>query len=409
MRRYLELWRLPSARLLIAMGIFGRLPAGVAPLALLLLVVGHTGSYTLGGAAVGVYGVATAVVAPLLGRFADRRGFTPVLVLTGLGYPLAVSGLVAVVVTDAPRALIFPAAIAAGGLLPLLTSSLRAIWTDITDRVGDDGVRQTAFALDAIAMEVVWIFGPVLVAGVVVVASPAFALVGAAVAGLIGSLAIAASKPSRRWRPRPMPVGTRRRNPLRARGMAPVLVASFALLFGTGSLEAAIPAFSAGHGVPAISGVLLAVWGVGSALGGLWFGSRRFRESPLGQYRWALLACAVGMTPLAFLGNAWLIGVVLFVGGSAIAPAITMQNSLVADLAPTGSLTEAFTWLTTVTFTAVAGGTAVGGVLVDHPGGVPIAFGLAAVTALVAWLVVSLPGISLRRPTPGREPLPSPG
>jgi predicted MFS family arabinose efflux permease len=111
------------------------------------------------------------------------------------------------------------------------------------------------------------------------------------------------------------------------------------------------------------------------------------------------------MAPLAFLGNAWLMGLVLFLGGSAIAPVITVQNGLVADLAPTGSLTEAFTWLTTVTYTAVAAGTAIGGALVDHSGGVPAALGLATATAVLGWLVVSVTGVGL--PGRGREPLPT--
>ena len=100
MRRYAELWRLPSAPLLIVAGIVGRLPGGIAPLALLLFLADRTGSYGVAGVAVGIYGLATAAVAPLLGRIADRRGFTAVLVGTGVGYPLAVGVLVFTALTD---------------------------------------------------------------------------------------------------------------------------------------------------------------------------------------------------------------------------------------------------------------------------------------------------------------------
>ncbi|GAA3396572.1 MFS transporter [Cryptosporangium minutisporangium] len=406
MRRYVELWRLPSAPLLIVAGIVGRLPGGIAPLALLLFLADRTGSYGVGGVAVGVYGLTTAAVAPLLGRLADRRGFTAVLVGTGLGYPLAVGILVFTALAEVPVVLMFLAAALAGALVPLLSSSLRAIWTDLTASADSDGsasgdsTRQTAFALDAIALEVVWMTGPVLVAAAVATTSatwgPVIALAGAGVAALVGSLAVAASRPSRRWRPRPVSSGTVRRNPLRARGMAPALVAAFALLFGTGAIEAAIAGFADGQGRPALSGVLLSVWSVGSAIGGLWFGAQRFAVPIVRQYRWTLAACALGFAPLAFLGNAWLIGVVLFLGGTAFAPAITVQNSLVAELAPRGTLTESFTWLTTVTYSAVAAGTAVGGVLVDRPGGVTAALLLAAVTAVAAWAIVAWPGTGLQ-------------
>lgn len=399
MRRYGELWRLPSAPLLILAGIVGRLPAGVAPLALLLFLADRTGSYGVGGIAVGLYGLATAATAPLLGRVADRHGFTLVLFATGIGYPLAVGLLVLAAVSGAPIPLVHLAAALAGALMPLLSSSLRALWTDVTDGQAGDTVRQTAFALDAIALEVVWMTGPVLVAAAIALSSasvgPVIALIGGGLAALVGSLSVAGSRPSRRWRPRPVPPGTRRHHPLRARGMAPTLVAAFALLFGTGAIEAAVAGFSDAHGMPALSGVLLSVWSVGSALGGLWFGAQRFVASTVTQYRWTLLACAIGVVPLAFLGNAWLIGGVLFLGGTAFAPAITVQNSLVAELAPAGTVTESFTWLTTVTYAAVAIGTAIGGTLVDLPGGVAAALLLAALSAMLAWAIAAWPGTSL--------------
>ncbi|WP_035858143.1 MFS transporter [Cryptosporangium arvum] len=396
MRQYAELWRLPSAPLLIVAGIVGRLPAGIAPLAILLFLADRTGSYGVGGIAVGVYGLATAAVAPLLGRFADRRGFTAVLIGTGVGYPLAVAVLVLTALSDAPLIAVYLAAGLAGTVVPLLNSTLRAIWTDLS---GSDATRQTAFALDAIALELVWMIGPVLVATFVALTSgtwgPVIALTGAGTAALIGSLAVAASRPSRRWRPRPTEPGTVRRTPLRARGMVPALVVAFALLFGTGAIEAAVAGFADAHGTPALSGVLLAVWSVGSAIGGLWFGAQRFAVPIVRQYRWTLAACAVGFAPLAFLGNAWLIGLVLFLGGTAFAPAITVQNSLVAELAPRGSLTESFTWLSTITYAAVAAGTAIGGLLVDRPGGVTAALLLAALAAAIAWAVAAAPGIGL--------------
>jgi MFS family permease len=398
-RRYGELWRLPSAPLLIVAGIFGRLPGGVAPLALLLFLADRTGSYAVGGVAVGIYGLSTAMTAPMMGRVADRRGFTPILFATGLGYPLAMVALVTAGLLGAPIMLVYLLAALTGSLMPLLSSSLRAIWTDLTHVPGQEAARQTAFALDAIALEVVWMTGPVLVSISVALSSatagPAIALIGAAVTGAIGSVTVALSRPSRRWQPRPVPAGNQRRNPLRARGMAPALVAAFALLFGTGAIEAAMAGFAGQQGQPALSGVLLAVWSIGSALGGVWFGAQKFASSSVTQYRWTLLACAIGWIPLAFLGSAWLIGAVLFIGGTAFAPAITVQNSLVAELAPAGTLTESFTWLSTVTYAAVAAGTAVGGALVDSPGGTTAALLLAAVTALAAWAVAAWPGTSL--------------
>jgi hypothetical protein len=62
---------------------------------------------------------------------------------------------------------------------------------------------------------------------------------------------------------------------------------------------------------------------------------------------------------------------------------------MVAELAPPGTLTEAFTWLTTFAFGASAIGSAVGGAVVERPRGVAAAFALAAAMPAVGWLVAS--------------------
>jgi hypothetical protein len=90
----------------------------------------------------------------------------------------------------------------------------------------------------------------------------------------------------------------------------------------------------------------------------------------------------------------------LLVAGMAIAPTMTIQNGLVAELALPGTLAEAFTWLTTVVFGASALGSAAGGAIVDLPGGVPTAFALVALSTAGAWLIASrLP--SRRKPGTG--------
>ena len=72
LRAYLTVWRLPSAPVLLLAGFAGRLPSAMVPLALLLMVQQQTGSYAVAGLASATHGIAMAVMAPLLGRLADR-------------------------------------------------------------------------------------------------------------------------------------------------------------------------------------------------------------------------------------------------------------------------------------------------------------------------------------------------
>jgi len=215
-----------------------------------------------------------------------------------------------------------------------------------------------------------------------------------AVLAVLGSLGIAASGAIRAWQPT-----TGERSGLfttvLAPGMPRVLLSGAAVMLGFGALEVAIPAFATANGTPGLSGALLALWALGSVIGGLWFGARVVSIALPVQYRWGLLAVTIGLAPLALVSSPWALGVLLFLGGSAIAPTLGAQNSLVGSIAPVHATTEAFTWLSTITVGSGALGAALGGALIEGPFGVPGALGLATVGAAVAVAVTLLPG---RRP-----------
>ena len=111
-----------------------------------------------------------------------------------------------------------------------------------------------------------------------------------------------------------------------APGMPRVLLSGSALMLGFGALEVAIPAFADAAGSPGLSGVLLAVWSLGSVAGGLWFGARVVSVSLPRQYR--LRSARRDHRPRAagLVSSPWALGVLLFLGGTAIAPTLTVQK-----------------------------------------------------------------------------------
>jgi MFS family permease len=389
MRSYLTVWRLPAAPVLLLSGFAGRLPSAMVPLALLLMVQQQTGSYAVAGGVSATFGIATALMAPVLGRVADRRGPRTILLAQAAAYPVLLTVLVAVVLAGAPAPAMLSAAAAAGVSTPLVSGTVRALWSRVDPRV-----RPTAYALDATTTELVFVIGPTLVAAITVIASPAVGVVLGAALGVAGALGIAMSAPMRAW----VPVAAERRSPLAtvaAPGMPRVLISGSALMLGFGALEVALPAFAGEAGSPGLSGVLLAVWSLGSAAGGLWFGARVVSASLPRQYRWGLLGVTIGLAPLAAVSSPWVLGGLLFLGGTAIAPTLTVQSNLVGSIAPASATTEAFTWLSTVAFGASAVGAAVGGALIETSAGVSGALGMAAVAAALAVAVTLVPG---RRP-----------
>ena len=209
-----------------------------------------------------------------------------------------------------------------------------------------------------------------------------------------GALGIATSGAMRAW----VPAGGPRTGLLTtvlAPGMPRVLLSGSALMLGFGALEVAVPAFADAAGSPGLSGVLLAVWSLGSVAGGLWFGARVVSVSLPRQYRWGLLGVTIGLVPLATVESPWVLGALLFLGGTAIAPTLTVQSSLVGSIAPARATTEAFTWLSTIAFGASAVGAAVGGALIEGSAGVSGSLTLAAAGAALAVAVTLVPG---RRP-----------
>jgi MFS family permease len=391
-RPYLSVWRLPSAPTLLVAGFAGRLPSAMVPLALLLMVQQSSGSYAVAGLASATLGIAMAAMAPVLGRLADRRGPRPVLLVQAAVYPLLLAVLVAVVLRGGGVPAVVAAAAAAGAATPLVSGTVRSLWSRT-----DPAVRPTAYALDATATEMVFVVGPTTVAALAVLVSPAVAVGVAGVLAVAGAVGIATSGAMRAWRPAE-PDGARSGlfATVLAPGMPRLLASGSALMLGFGGLEVAIPAFADDAGAPGLSGVLLALWSLGSVAGGLWFGARVLSVSLPRQYRWGLLGVTIGLAPLVTVSSLWVLGALLFLGGTAIAPTLTVQSSLVGEIAPRHATTEAFTWLSTIAFGASAVGAAVGGALIESATGTSGALGLAAVGAAVAVAITLVPG--RRRP-----------
>ncbi|MEU8010391.1 MFS transporter [Micromonospora parva] len=402
LRQYLGVWRVPGAPMLLITGIIGRLGIGMTPLALLLVVEQVTGRYSLAAIAGGIYALAGATLSPIAGRVADRVGPSPVLLLTAVAHPLALIGLLLASRSgDDALPVIYLAAGVAGATYPPLTAAIRGAWNDLTSpNSGRSHLRNTAMAAETTLFEIVFVLGPLLVAGFVLVADASAALIGAAVVTLVGTTTVALGRVMRGWRPHSREHHARGLGPLRVPGFPALLICVAGLGIAFGAAGVIVPAFASDHSTDdpeSLAGVLLAVWGIGSALGGFWFGLRRPAPNMTRQFALLLAALAATFAVFAVMPTPLALGVALVAGGATIAPALTLENTLVGRIAPTGMLNEAYTWVVTVAVASSAAGGSVAGVIVDHAGGVRWAFLFAGAAVAVGAVVAALPAGPIAR------------
>lgn len=179
---YLEILRARHATRLLIGTLVGRLPNATAAIAIVLFIRAEGGTYSLAGALAAVYGIANAVGQPLLGRLVDVHGQPRVQL------PAAILSALAMTVfacwgTD-PLPLAYVAVAAAGLFAPPLEGGLRALWPAVLRR--EEQVH-TAYAMDAVAQEVMFTVGPLLVTVFVSLWSAPVALVVLNVIGVLGA------------------------------------------------------------------------------------------------------------------------------------------------------------------------------------------------------------------------------
>jgi MFS family permease len=361
---YARVMRVPSVTPMLGAALLARMPFGILGLALVLFIREQTGSFAVAGAVSGGYALAAAASSPVLGRLFDRIGPTRVLVPAGTASGVSLVGLVVLGLEDAPAGVLVASAALSGALTPPISPALRVL---LRDALGDsEGLLMVSYALDAILLDLVFVVGPLLAAVIVAVASPAAAVIAAVACISSGTLWFGLLAPARRWRGE-----TRERHPagaLASKGMRTLMLTTLPLGICLGALEVTMPAFGREQGSGAIAGVALSVISVGSAAGGLLYGSIASRREPLRDWLVFMFALPTGLGLLAAAHSILALLLIAPFAGAALAPLTTVENALVPEVAPEGTLAESFTWVITATVLGVSAGSAMAGALVDAAG-----------------------------------------
>ena len=387
------------------------------------LVEDWTGSYTLAGLVAGAFTLGMALVGPLRGRMADRGSSDKLVLVCGVVFTVGLTTLA--LLPASLWWLSLPLALGTGLFGTPANQIVRALWPRLTK----GPARQAVYATEATTQELLFIFSPILTAGVVAMAGPRWALLLLGVLGLVGAVGFALSL-RRAGLTGPAPLedeeaegdtasGHRRaatgpgpdsdRKPHRSLLFHPALCLVFAMCLlivsGVVGMDLVIVAWANELNAPHYVMVLASIWALGSLVGGAVAGGLK------GTPRVALraFAAAFGLAvlvpfvpPITHLPTPLLITPLLFVSGLALAPTLAAVMGRLGDTAPARRRAEAFGWMATAMSTGAAVAGPVTGALVDTNG---IAGGVLGATGLV--LLAAVLSLFLPRPSPV-APVPAP-
>jgi predicted MFS family arabinose efflux permease len=362
---YLRVLRTPGALAFSASGLVARLPMSMFGIGIVLAISVTEGTYGQAGLVAGTALLAQAAAAPLQARIADRIGqrrmLLPVLALhtVGLGSFILLLGGAPVVALVATSAL-------AGATLPSFGSLVRARWARL--HTGTP-LLHTAYALESVLDEVVFVVGPVLATILATGVHPLSGLVTNLALTVGGGLWFAAQRATEPPpRPRTRASAVERLSP-RSLGW---VVLTFVFMGGIfGSVEVVTVAFADHAGSTRAAGVVLALYALGSLLSGLVVGAVHWRSGPRRRFALGQLVMAAALFPLPFVGSIPLLAVVMFVAGLAISPTLIAGFSLVEAEVPASRLTEGLAWISTALNIGVSIGAAVAGPVIDRAGASP--------------------------------------
>ncbi|MBU7598888.1 MFS transporter [Streptomyces sp. P38-E01] len=372
----------------------GRLPNGMAPVAIVLWTVSADGDLAFAGLLAALYGLCSSLSQPAKGMLLDRLGQRAVHVPAGLLNSSLLVALPAGGLHNGTTAVLL--VIAAGLCTPPLEAGLRALWPTL---LADPRMRHAALALDTGSQGLLYIVGPLLAAALASVHSPQAALGATAVLGSVGTLIVASATPSRRWKATPVAVAAGFRRRLASVHLVGLFVALAGVGFAIGALNVLAVALAEQHQMSLLSGIVPAAYSSGSIVGGLLYGRRVWPGRPSRHLCLGAATFLLGWLPLVAAPGPHTTIVAVIVPGACLTVVVACSYVVAADLAPAGRTSEAYAWLILSIGVGQSAGAAITGHLADHPQ----ATALPAAGAALAFTVLATVRPGRQAPRRGRH------
>ena len=417
---YRELLAVRPIRRLLTVGMIARIPHSAAGVLLTLHIVLTLGEgYAAAGTAAAVMTIGIALGAPWRGRRVDTAGLRTALIPSVISETVIWS-----VVPHVSYQWLLPLVFVGG----LLTLPIFSVVRQSLGVLADGDQRRTAFALDAVSTELVFMIGP---AAGAVVATSGHSVLGLTAVGVSTSLAglflmwfnpptrsavrnesceadeqeaaevaVVAAAPAHLQEAAaelgPAAAGSRRRAALKGRvahsfgWFTAAVAAVFAVAAGAGMVlsgtDVGIVAALETGGRQGEIGVVFLFWCAASVAGGLVYGAMHRPVSPV----LLLLGMAALTIPMGFATDTLTLSLLSLLPGLLCAPVLSAASEKVAELVDEARRGEAMGWYGSALTAGVALGAPLAGVFIDGIGaaGGFVSVGVAGVLLCVVGLVL---------------------
>ena len=380
---YRRVLSVPAMRQALALGILVRIPifAGGVLLTLHVVQTLHR-NYGAAGLVTAAATIRIAVSGPWRGRLLDTRGLRrvvmPSLVVTAICWSIAPF------VGYLP--LLGLAALAGLFVVPTFSIIRQAVIVAVPE-----SDRRTALSLDAVAVEVAFMVGPIIGIWAATIWPTSWVLFSIEMLGVLAGVGLWLVNPVMRadrgqadkGEDEPLP----RKAWFRPRFLAMCAAAAATTIVLSGcdiSFVAALRQFDK----VSLIGPVLAIWGLGSVIGGLVYGILRRSISAF----LLLAGLSVATIPIALAPSVWPLAGLGFVAGLMCAPTITATVDQLSRVVPEAARGEAIGWHGSAMTAGSALGAPVAGLAIDQWG-----WGGGFVSVSLVGLAVSLLGAGATR------------
>ena len=372
----------------LGFGTIGRVPMAMNTVAIVFLVSDVRGSFAIAGITSAFYTLAGAIVAPRIGKLADRFGTKSVLLPVTLVNALAILGLLYFI--DRSLIGLFALAALSGATFPSFGSYTRTRWSR---SLKDEKELSSALSLESVFDETAFVVGPALAGFLFALYGSRSPLLAGIVFVVIGGIGLALTSTDHG--------GFTRVEDDHSRGILSIpyvkslllSLVAMGLLFGSNFVV--IIAVATEGGRASDGGLLVGLYPIGSAVSGLIYGFIHWKISSTVRYTVSLAVMTVCTSGILFFQDLDTIAFWIIVSGIAIGPALISANAFMKELVPLSRLNESFAFLGAAISIGITIGSVLSGVIVEEFDGWKGFYFMTAATALAT--VISCFGLGFHK------------